>query len=192
MSDLVVVRFKGDTSRALSVVNQLRQLETRWVIDFEYALAVHREADGTLHVQEGDELTTDVGMARGAFWGAVAGMVLAIPFVYVQPSMAGAAIVAAGALAGAAAGATIASIAAKSWRNQTPTDRVVVRDLGALVEPGDSVIAALIEASNPTAVETLFNDYSGTVLTSPLPAAQASEVTRYLRDRSAHASKEAA
>jgi hypothetical protein len=54
------------------------------------------------------------------------------------------------------------------------------------------VIAALIEASNPAAVQTLFAVYDGTVLELPLPAAQADEVTRYLKDRSAHMSKEAA
>jgi uncharacterized membrane protein len=192
MSDLVVVSFKGDTSRALNVLDQLRQLETRWVIDFEYALAVHREADGTLHVQEGDELAKDVGMARGAFWGAIAGMVLAIPFVTVHPSMVGAAIIAGGALSGIALGATIAAVGADSWRNLTRTDKAIVRDLGALARPGDSVLGALIETSDPAAVQALFTAFEGTVLESPLPAAKAVELERYLRDRSAHVHKKAA
>jgi uncharacterized membrane protein len=106
--------------------------------------------------------------------------------------MAGAAIIGGGALLGVVAGATIAAIAAGSWKDQTVAERTVVRDLGTLVEPGDSVIAALIEASNPAAVQTLFAVYDGTVLELPLPAAQADEVTRYLKDRSAHMSKEAA
>jgi uncharacterized membrane protein len=192
MPDLTVIRFKRDTSRALHMLNQLRHLETRWEIGMEYGIAVHREADGTLHVQEGDALTKDEGMARGAFRGSIVGMVLAIPFVAVHPSMAGAAIIGGGALLGVVAGATIAAIAAGSWKDQTVAERTVVRDLGTLVEPGDSVIAALIEASNPAAVQTLFAVYDGTVLELPLPAAQAEEVTRYLKDRSAHMSKEAA
>src|SRR5258705_4700474 len=112
MPDLTVIRFKRDTSRALHVLNQLRQLETRWELDLEYGIAVHREADGTLHVQEGDELTKDEGVARGAFRGSLIGMALAIPFVAVHPSMAGAAIIGGGALLGGVARATIAAVGA--------------------------------------------------------------------------------
>src|SRR5262245_12267657 len=65
MSDLVVVGFKGDRSRASQVLDRLRELDFRWVIDLESAVAMYRDLDGTLHVRQDPELTTGEGVALG-------------------------------------------------------------------------------------------------------------------------------
>src|SRR5262249_9195811 len=60
-----------------------------------------------------------------------------------------------------------------------------VRDVGSLVQPGDSAIFALIETSNPAVVAARIEGYGGKVLRLALPPAQAARVGSYLRDRSA-------
>jgi uncharacterized membrane protein len=80
MSELVVVGFKQDKYRASAVLDQLRQLEFDWVIDLDDAVAVYRDFDGKLRVQQSYELTTGEGAAWGGLWGSLLGAVLAIPF----------------------------------------------------------------------------------------------------------------
>src|SRR5258707_14080176 len=80
MSELVVVGFKNDKYRASDVVDQLRQLDFDWVIDLDDAVAVYRDFEGKLRVQQSYELTTGEGAAWGGFWGSLLGAGLAIPF----------------------------------------------------------------------------------------------------------------
>ena len=93
MSELMVVGFKKDKYRASDVLGQLRQLDFDWVIDLDDAVAVYRDYDGKLRVQQSYELTTGEGAAWGGLWGSLIGALLAIPFT------AGASAAAAGALA---------------------------------------------------------------------------------------------
>ncbi len=185
MSELVVVGFKNDKYRASDVLDQLRQLDFDWVIDLDDAVAVYRDYDGKLRVQQSYELTTGEGAAWGGLWGSLIGAVLAIPFTGGASAAAAAGAVAAGALSGTAVGATAGAIDASWWKEDFGIDDTFVREVGALVQPGDSAIFALIESGNPGIVAAQFKGYGGTVLRSSLTPAQAAKLENYLRNRSA-------
>jgi len=185
MSELVVVGFKNDKYRASDVLDQLRQLEFDWVIDLEDAVAVYRDYDGKLRVQQSYELTTGEGAAWGGLWGSLLGAILAIPFTAGASAAAAAGALAVGAASGTALGVTAGAIDAKWWKEDFGIDSDFVKEVGSLVQPGDSAIFALIESSNPAVVAAQFKGYGGTVLRSTLTAAQAAKLENYLRDRSA-------
>ena len=74
MSDLVVVGFKGDKSRASDALNKLRDLDFRWVIDLEGAVAMYRDDDGKLHLRQDPEMTTGEGVRWGGVIGSLCGV----------------------------------------------------------------------------------------------------------------------
>ena len=185
MSELVVVGFRQDKYRASDVLDQLRQLDFDWVIDLDDAVAVYRDYDGKLRVQQSYELTTGEGAAWGGLWGSLIGAILAIPFTAGASAAAAAGALAVGAASGTALGATAGAIDAKWWKEDFGIDGDFVRDVSALVQPGDSAIFALIESSNPEVAAAQFKGYGGTVLRSTLTPAQAAKLESYLRNRSA-------
>jgi uncharacterized membrane protein len=184
MSELVVVGFKNDKYRASDVLDELRRLEFDWVIDLDDAVAVYRDYDNKLRVQQSYELTTGEGAAWGGLWGSLIGALLAIPFT-AGASAAAAGALAVGALSGTAVGATAGAIDAAWWKEDFGIDSAFVKEVGELVQPGDSAIFALIESGNPGVVAAQFKGYGGTVLRSSLTPAQAAKLENYLRDRSA-------
>jgi len=185
MSELIVVGFKADKWRASEVLDQLRQMEFDWVIDLEDAVAVYRDYDGKLRIQQSYDPTTGEGAAWGGLWGSLLGAVLAIPFTGGASAAAAASAVAIGALSGTAVGATAGALDATWWKEDFGIDNQFVRDVSALVEPGDSAIFALIDAADPAVVAAQFKGYGGTVLRSSLTPAQATKLENYLRNRSA-------
>ena len=185
MSELVVVGFKKDKYRASDVLDQLRQLDFDWVIDLDDAVAVYRDYDGKLRVQQSYDLTTGEGAAWGGLWGSLIGAALAIPFTGGASAAAAAGAVAAGALSGTAVGATAGAIDATWWKEDFGIDDSFVSDVGTMIQPGDSAIFALIESADPGVVAAQFKGYGGTVLRSSMTPAQAAKLENYLRGRSA-------
>jgi uncharacterized membrane protein len=184
MSELVVVGFKKDKYRASDVLDRLRQLDFDWVIDLDDAVAVYRDYDGKLRVQQSYELTTGEGAAWGGLWGSLIGALLAIPFTG-GASAATAGALAVGALSGTAVGATAGALNAEWWKEDFGIDNAFVSEVGALVQPGDSAIFALIESADPGVVAAQFKGYGGTALRSSLTPVQADKLESYLRERSA-------
>jgi uncharacterized membrane protein len=176
------VGFKNDKYRASDVLDQLRQLDFDWVIDLDDAVAVYRDYDGKLRVQQSYELTTGQGAAWGGLWGSLIGSILAIPFTAgASTAAAAASAVAIGAASGTAVGATAGAIDATWWKEDFGIDEKFVKDVGTLVQPGDSAIFALIESADPGVVAAQFKGYGGTVLRSTLTDGQAAKLENYLR-----------
>src|SRR5215469_3023601 len=117
MSELVV-GFKKDKYRASDVLDQLRQLDFDWVIDLDDAVAVYRDYDGKLRVQQSYDLTTGEGAAWGGLWGSLIGAALAIPFTGGASGAAAAGALAAGALGGGALGASAGALDASWWKDE--------------------------------------------------------------------------
>src|SRR5262245_4792863 len=106
MSEFVVVGFKNDKFRAINVLGELRQLDFDWALSLDNAVALYRDYDGKLRIQQSYELTTREGAAWGGLWGSLIGTILMIPFTG-GASAAAAAALAAGALSGTAIGAAV-------------------------------------------------------------------------------------
>jgi uncharacterized membrane protein len=185
MSELVVVGFKNDKYRAENVLDQLRRLQHDWGIALEDAVAVYRDSDGKLRTQDSVRPTSGDAAAVGALWGSFIGALFAIPFTAGASAAAAAAALAGGMLSGTAVGATAGALDASGWKQDFGIDDAFVREVGALVQPGDSAIFARIETAYPDVLAAQFKGYGGTVLRSSLTPEQSAKLERYLRDHSA-------
>lgn len=185
MSDLVVVVFKGDKSRASDALNKLRDLDFRWVIDLEGAVAMYRDDDGNLHLRQDPDMTTGEGVRWGGVIGSLLGAILAVPFTGGASAAAAVATLVGGAMSGTAAGAAFGAVDASWWKRDYGVNGTFIQDVAALVQPGDSAIFALIDTSEPDVVVAEFEGYGGTVLRSTLTAKQIAALEGYLHDRRA-------
>jgi uncharacterized membrane protein len=117
----------------------------------------------------------------GGALGIMVGALLAAPFTAgVSAAVAGAAI-GAGALTGATAGAALGAADAIDYKTKYGITDDFVRQVGGMVQPGDSAVFALIQANNRKKVEEHFRRYGGTVLRttlSPKAEAQLQETLR--------------
>jgi uncharacterized membrane protein len=186
MSNLIVVGFKKDMYRASTVLNQLIVMDFDWVVDLRDAVAIYRDYSGRLRVDQSYQMTTGEGAAWGAMWGSLIGMTLgalAIPFT-AGTSAAVAGALAAGTLGGGALGAAGGAIDADWWKDVYGISEEFVRDIGELVQPGDSAIFALLRTADPVYVAEQFRGYGGTVLHSTLTPAQKAKVESVLESKS--------
>ncbi len=155
MSTLIVVGFKKDKFRASEVLNELVERDYAWTIDLDDAVAAYRDYNGKLRIDASYQMTTGEGAARGGFFGSLIGFTL-------------------GAIA---APVTVGGgLDAKWWKDDFDISNNFVNEVGALVQPGDSAIFALLRASDPAMVVAEFRDYGGVVLSTTLNPEQAKKV----------------
>ena len=180
MSDLIVVGFKNNKYRASDVLNQLRRMEAEdWTVNLDDAVAIYRDVNGKLRVDQSYDPTTGDGAAWGGLWGSLIGATLAIPFTGGVSAAAAAAALAAGLLGGGALGATAGAIDADWWKEDFGISNDFVRDVGETIQPGDSAVFALITA-NPDRAVKQFSGYGGKVLRTTLSDEQAAKIEKVL------------
>ena len=184
MAQLIVVGFKKDMYRASEVLNQLQDMDDDWVVDLHDAVAVYRDYNGKLRIDQSYQMTTGEGAGWGGLWGSLIGLTLAIPFTGGATAPA-AAVLAAGAAAGGALGAGAGAIDASWWKDEFGIPDDFVKQVGALIQPGDSAIYALLRTANPDIVADQFRGYGGTVLRTTLSRDQQSKVEDVLHNRAA-------
>ena len=80
MAELIVVGFKNNMYRASEALNELLAINDDWVVDLHDAVAVYRDYNGKLRVDQSYQMTTGQGAAWGGLWGLLIGATLAIPF----------------------------------------------------------------------------------------------------------------
>lgn len=182
MRNLIVVGFKGK-HRASEVLDQLQELHEDWVLELDDAVAAYRTDDGRLRTDQSVNPTTKEGGAMGGIIGAMLGALIAAPFTAgasaaIAASAIGASAVGAGAL-GAAAGADDAA----SFKDAYGVSDDFVKEVGGLIEPGDSAVFAEIRAADPQVVADRFRGYGGTVLRTTLSPAAAARVQDTIRAR---------
>jgi len=185
MAQLIVVGFKKDMYRASQVLNQLQRMNEDWAVDLHDAVAVYRDYNGKLRVDQSYQMTTGEGAGWGGLWGSLIGATLAIPFTGGASAAAAAGAIAAGAAGGAALGATTGAIDASWWKDEFGIPDDFVKQVGAMIQPGDSAIYALLRTANPEAVANQFRGYGGTVLNTTLSRDQQSKVERVLSKKAA-------
>jgi len=160
--------------RASEVLNQLLALNDDWAIDLNDAVAVYRDYDGKLRVDQSYQMTTGKGAALRAFWGLLIGATLAIPFT------AGASAAAAGVLGATAIGAGAGAVDAAWWKDKFGIPKEFVKEVGALIQPGDSAIYAILRVGNPDVVANHFIGYGGKILRTTLSREQQKRVENVL------------
>jgi len=182
MSQLIVVGFKKDMYRASQVLNQLQAMDDDWVVDLHDAVAVYRDYNGKLRVDQSYQMTTGKGAGWGGLWGSLIGLTLAIPFTGGATAPAAAAL-ATGALAGGAIGAGARAIDAFWWKDEFGIPDGFVKQIGGIVQPGDSAVFALLRSANPNIVAETFRGYGGTILTTRLSRSQQEKVENVLHNK---------
>ena len=180
MAELIVVGFKKDMYRASEVLNELLNLNDDWVVDLHDAVAVYRDYKGKLRVDQSYQMTTGEGAAWGGFWGLLIGATLAIPFTAGASAAAAAGAVAAGALGGTALGAGLGAVDASSWKDEFGIPDEFVQRVGAMIQPGDSAIYAILRVGDPEVVANKFRGYGGTILRTTLSKEQQAKVEQVL------------
>jgi len=185
MAQLIVVGFKKDMYRASGVLNQLQQMNENWVVDLHDAVAVYRDYKGKLRVDQSFQPTTGEGAGWGGLWGSLIGATLAIPFTAGASGAAAAAALAAGVLGGGAVGAASGAIDASWWKDEFGIPDDFVKQVGAMIQPGDSAIYALLRTANPDLVSRQFQGYGGTILSTTLSRDQQKKVEDVLSRKAA-------
>ena len=181
MSELIVGGFKKDMYRASEALNQVKDLNKSWDLDLSDAVAVYRDYDGTLRVDQSYQMTTGQGAAWGGLFGGLMGALLAAPFT-AGASVAGAAaaVIGAGSLGGVALGASLGAIDAGTWKEDYGISEDFVQRVGALLQPLDSAVFVLVRNVNPDRVADAFRGYGGTVLRTSLSEKQRARVEETL------------
>jgi uncharacterized membrane protein len=87
---------------------------------------------------------------------------------------------AAGAAGGAALGAGAGALDASWWKEDFGIPNDFVREVGTMVQPGDSAIYALLRSANPELLVAQFRGYGGTILSTTLKPDQQAKVEKVL------------
>ena len=182
MAQLIVVGFKKDMYRASQILNQLLAMDDDWVVDLHDAVAAYRDYKDKLRVDQSYQMTTGEGAGWGGLMGSLIGLTLAIPFTGGATAPAAGAL-AAGALAGGALGAGTGALDATWWKDEFGIPDEFVKQIGAMVQPGDSAIFALLRTADPAFVADQFRGYGGTILSTTLSRSQQAKVEDVLHNR---------
>jgi uncharacterized membrane protein len=166
--------------RASEVLNELLSMNDDWVLDLHDAVAVYRDFNGKLRVDQSYQMTTGQGAAWGGLWGLLIGATLAIPFTGGASAAAAAGAIAAGAAGGTALGAGLGAMDAESWKDEFGIPEDFVQQVCVLIQPGDSAIYAILRVGNPDIVADQFRGYGGTILRTTLSRDQQAKVEKVL------------
>jgi uncharacterized membrane protein len=177
MRDLIVVGFEGK-HRASEVLGQLQGLNDESLIDLGDAVAAYRTDDGKLRVDQSVEPTGKEGGVGGAIIGSLLGMVIAAPFTAGISAAAAAAAVGASAIGLGTIGAAAGDNEASTWKEKYGVSDDFVKQVGGMLQPGESAVFAVIQSADPVAVAERFRGYGGKVLRTTLTPEQASTVQR--------------
>jgi uncharacterized membrane protein len=179
MAELVVVGFEGK-HRAAEVLNQLQAMDQSFDIDLRDAVAVYRTDDGKLRTDQSVQPTTKEGAAWGAMVGGLIGAALLAPLTLGASAAAAATAIGAGFFTGGVTGAAIGSDDADTWKKTYGISDDFVKQVGGMVQPGQSAVFVLARASDPVTVAERFRGYGGTVLRTSLPKEAAAKFERVM------------
>jgi uncharacterized membrane protein len=174
MAELVVIGFEGK-HRAAEVLHQLEDMNAAWTIDLKDAVAAYRTDDGRLRVDGSVQATTKEGAAWGGILGGMLGAILMAPFTAGASAAAAAAAIGSGAVSLGVTGAAFGADDAASWKEATGISDDFVKQVGGMVQPGQSAVFVLARASDPKSVAEQFRGYGGKILRTTLPAEAATK-----------------
>jgi uncharacterized membrane protein len=185
MAELIVVGFKQDMYRASIVLNKLSTMDDDWAVDLHDAVAVYRDVNGKLRVDQSYQMTTGEEAGWGGLLGALIGAIVAIPFTGGASAAVAAGAYAAGAIGGGVLGAGVGALDASWWKDEFGIPEDFVQQVGTMVQPGDSAIFALLRSATPDVVAAQFRGYGGTILRTTLSPEQQARLERELKARNA-------
>ncbi|MCP9454770.1 MAG: DUF1269 domain-containing protein [Nitrospira sp.] len=163
MSQLVCIAFK-DSSTADQVLNELRAMESQYVLDLEDAVIVVRDKDGKVHLKQCVDVfggATAHGVALGILWGGLMGLLFMNPLAGLLGSIAG----------GAGAGALTKAAEEFGILSDYGIPDTFIKALGSTIAPGTSAIFLLIHFDEDQLLSKI-SKYEGTILKTSLSKEQ--------------------
>lgn len=132
VEELVVMGF-GDKHRALEVLPQLQRLKFPWSVDLSNAIAVEVEPDGRLRVLHSHLIDPTSGMDGILRWNALLSAIVPLPHTPLNST--------------SEVNLEFRGInaAASTWLKDSVLDRDFVRNVAAILQPGNSAIFATIQ-----------------------------------------------
>lgn len=164
MSELVCIAFK-DSSTADRVLNELRAMETDYVLDLEDAVIVVRDMDGKVHLKQCVDVfggATTHGVALGVLWGGLMGLLFMNPLAGLIGSIAG----------GAGGGAVTTAASEYGILSDYGIPDNFIKELGSTIKRGTSAMFLLIRSADQDKVLNRISRYEGTVLKTSLSKEQ--------------------
>lgn len=175
--ELVVVGFQG-RYRAAQVLTDLRQRGAH-LFDLDQAITVSWEDRRNFIVQQSINLSREEGARWARLWGAFIKATLFQPFT--ERLTKAAATVASGDSADAETHSSTA-LTRDWWVSDVGIPDDFVRDVGALVQPGESAIITLAENLNPQQAVSVLRDSGGSMIYTSLTDEQIDKVRHELAD----------
>jgi len=173
--ELVVVGFQG-RYRAAQVLTDLRQRGLH-LFDLDQAITVSWEDRRNFTVQQTINLSREEGSRWARLWGAFISATLFQPFT---ERLSKAAVTVAGRDGEQTNGDAKASLTRDWWVSDVGIPDDFVRDVGALVQPGESAIITLAEDFDPKLAATVLRDSGGSMIYTCLSDEQVSKVQHEL------------
>ncbi len=132
MEELVVMGF-GDKHRALEVLPQLQRLKFPWGSDLCNAIAVEVESDGRLRVIHSHLIDPTSGIDSVTRWNALLSAIVPLPY---SPQSSTSEV-----------NSEVRGInaAASKWLKDSSLDKDFVRNVAAVLQPGNSAVFAIIQ-----------------------------------------------
>jgi uncharacterized membrane protein len=171
VSELLAIVFK-DRYRASEVLNDLQRREWDWVVDLDQAVVVRHLEQDKFKVLFSFDPTTEEEEIWARLWGSL----LSLVFFH---SLADEIADTARNLADACGAQTSEEIAprkvlpdVKWWREILCLPDEFVRDVGAMIQPGDSALFTLLHTEKREVVFQQLRNYGGTLVNITLSPEQ--------------------
>jgi len=172
--ELVVVGFQG-RHRAAQVLTELRQRGAH-LFDLDQAITVSWEDRRNFIVQQSINLSRQEGARWARLWGAFIKATLYQPFT---ERLSRAAVTVASRVDDHGNGEP-AALTRDWWVADVGIPDNFVRDVGALVQPGESAIITLAEKFDPHVAVSVLRDSGGSLIYTSLSHDQVNKVKREL------------
>jgi uncharacterized membrane protein len=176
VSELIVFVFR-DQYRAPEVLNELRRHERAQVADLDDAVAVSLDEKRHAKIHLSLNLSTSVASHWARMWGSLLAVTLFLPLKEVM--------VEAADRTGGGSGLTQTSLASDAplldahwWKESLSDD--FLRDVGAMIGPGDSAIFMILRTTNLPAALKQLRGYGETLLHTALGQQQDEELKSML------------
>lgn len=173
--ELIVVGFQG-RYRAAQVLTDLRQRGVN-LFDLDQAITVSWEDRRNFIVQQSVNLSREEDSRWARLWGAFIKATLFQPFT---ERLSSAAAKVAGRSGVSSNGDSLEPLTHDWWVDDVGIPENFVRDVGALVQPGESAIITLTETLEPQRAASILRDCGGSLIYTSLSGDQMNKVRREL------------
>jgi uncharacterized membrane protein len=179
VSELLVIVFK-DQYRASEVLNDLQRREWDWVVDLDKAVVVRQTEQDKFKVLFSVDPTTEGEGAWARLWGSLLSLVL-------FNSLTDGIVDTARNLTSACGARTSGEIESRKvmpdvkwWRDILCLPDQFVRDVGAMIQPGDSALFTLLHTDRRGDVFRQLRNYGGTLVNTTLSPEQDQSLNKVL------------